>query len=46
VTSTGDPNSRGSEGETLLVPLVADAVRTVDLEAGVVDVSLEFLDAR
>jgi 16S rRNA processing protein RimM len=30
----------------LLVPLVDDAVRAVDLEAGVVVVSLEFLGAR
>jgi 16S rRNA processing protein RimM len=30
----------------LLIPLISDAVRDVDLDAGVVDVSLEFLDAR
>ncbi len=30
----------------LLVPLIDDAVRDVDIERGVVDVSLEFLDAR
>ena len=30
-------------GEVLLVPLVSDAVRTVDLKGGVVDVNLGFL---
>lgn len=30
-------------GETLLVPLVSDAVRTVDLRRGLVDVNLSFL---
>jgi 16S rRNA processing protein RimM len=30
-------------GDDLLVPLVADAVRDVDLDAGVIDVSLSFL---
>jgi 16S rRNA processing protein RimM len=45
VTSPGDPNLRGSEGETLLIPLVGDAVRDVDLEAGRIDVDLEFLGA-
>ncbi len=33
------------DGRELLVPLVRDAVRTVDLDAGTVDVDLEFLDA-
>jgi 16S rRNA processing protein RimM len=32
------------EGPDLLVPLVRDAVRSVDVEAGVVDVDLAFLD--
>jgi len=32
-------------GEELLVPLVRDAVRRVDLAAGTVDVDLAFLDA-
>ena len=32
-----------SDGRELLVPLVRDAVRTVDLSAGTVDVDLEFL---
>jgi 16S rRNA processing protein RimM len=45
VTSSEDPNLRGSKDETLLIPLVDDAVRTVDLEAGVIDVDLEFLGA-
>lgn len=31
-------------GRELLVPLVRDAVRSVDLDAGTVDVDLEFLD--
>jgi len=31
------------DGRELLVPLVRDAVRTVDLSAGTVDVDLEFL---
>jgi 16S rRNA processing protein RimM len=31
------------EGDDLLVPLVTDAVRSVDLDAGVVDVDLAFL---
>jgi 16S rRNA processing protein RimM len=46
VTSSGDPNLRGSKDETLLIPLIDDAVRDVDLEAGVVEVDLDFLDAR
>jgi 16S rRNA processing protein RimM len=46
VTSSEDPNLRGSKDETLLVPLIDDAVRSVDLAAGTVDVSLEFLGAR
>lgn len=33
------------DGRELLVPLVRDAVRAVDLDAGTVDVDLEFLDA-
>ncbi len=32
-----------AEGRELLVPLVRDAVRIVDLDAGTVDVDLEFL---
>ncbi len=32
------------DGRELLVPLVRDAVRSVDLDAGTVDVDLEFLD--
>jgi 16S rRNA processing protein RimM len=32
------------DGEDLLVPLVRDAVRSVDVDAGVVDVDLAFLD--
>jgi len=35
--------ARTGGGETLLVPLVNDAVRAVDLERGVVDVDLAFL---
>jgi 16S rRNA processing protein RimM len=31
------------DGDDLLVPLVRDAVRSVDVEAGVVDVDLDFL---
>jgi len=34
---------RRSGGADLLVPLVRDAVRTVDTEAGVIDVDLRFL---
>ena len=37
------PSCEVLEVGELLIPLVDDAVRTVDLEAGVVDVSLEFL---
>ncbi|HEX7299339.1 MAG TPA: ribosome maturation factor RimM [Solirubrobacteraceae bacterium] len=33
------------DGEDLLVPLVRDAVRAVDVDAGVVDVDLDFLGA-
>jgi 16S rRNA processing protein RimM len=33
------------DGRELLVPLVRDAVRAVDLDAGTVDVDLDFLDA-
>jgi 16S rRNA processing protein RimM len=33
------------EGDDLLVPLVRDAVRSVDVDAGVVDVDLAFLNA-
>jgi 16S rRNA processing protein RimM len=33
------------DGEDLLVPLVRDAVRSVDVDAGVVDVDLAFLGA-
>ncbi len=36
---------RRERGEDLLVPLVRDAVRRVDLAAGTVDVDLAFLDA-
>ncbi len=43
VTSSGDPNSRGSKDGTILIPLIDDAVRTVDVEAGVIDVDLGFL---
>jgi 16S rRNA processing protein RimM len=43
VTSAGDPNLRGSKDETLLIPLVSDAVRDVDLAAGRIDVDLGFL---
>jgi 16S rRNA processing protein RimM len=32
------------DGDDLLVPLVRDAVRSVDVDAGVVDVALAFLD--
>ena len=32
------------EGETLLVPLVRDAVRTVDVEGRVVDVDMRFVE--
>lgn len=32
------------DGRVLLVPLVRDAVRTVDLDAGTVDIDLAFLD--
>lgn len=39
------PRSGGS-GAQLLIPLVGDAVRSVDLEAGRIDVDLAFLDAR
>lgn len=35
---------RRAEGRDLLVPLVADAVRTVDVERRVIDVDLRFLD--
>lgn len=45
VTSAVDPNSSGSKGETMLVPLIADAVRSIDLEAGRIDVDMEFLGA-
>jgi 16S rRNA processing protein RimM len=45
VTSSGDPNLRGSEDETLLVPLVDDAVRSIDLAARRIEVNLAFLDA-
>ncbi len=45
VTSSEDPNLRGSKDETILIPLIDDAVRTVDLAAGTVDVDLEFLGA-
>jgi 16S rRNA processing protein RimM len=34
-----------AKGEELLVPLVRDAVRSVDVEARVIDVDLRFLDA-
>ena len=34
---------RTEGGPDLLVPLVSDAVRLVDLEAGVIDVDMEFL---
>ena len=37
------PSCEVLEVGDLLIPLVNDAVRTVDLEAGVVDVDLEFL---
>lgn len=46
VPSSADPDASGSKGEPLLIPLVADAVRTVDVAAGVVDVDLGFLGAR
>jgi 16S rRNA processing protein RimM len=36
--------SRADGGSDLLVPLVSDAVRLVDLEDGYVDVDMEFLD--
>jgi 16S rRNA processing protein RimM len=35
--------ARPGEGEPLLVPLVRDAVRSVDVEAGRIDVDLAFL---
>ncbi|MGA9860042.1 MAG: ribosome maturation factor RimM [Solirubrobacteraceae bacterium] len=38
VSRSADP-----DGPALLVPLVGDAVRTVDVEAGVIDVDLAFL---
>jgi 16S rRNA processing protein RimM len=34
------------DGDDLLVPLVRDAVRSVDVQAGVVDVDLDFLGER
>jgi 16S rRNA processing protein RimM len=40
------PSCEVLEVGDLLIPLISDAVRDVDLDAGVVDVSLEFLDAR
>lgn len=43
VTSSGDPSLRGSKDETLLIPLIDDAVRTVDVAGGVIDVNLAFL---
>jgi 16S rRNA processing protein RimM len=45
VTSPGDPTLRGPGDETLLIPLISDAVRDVDLAAGRIDVDLRFLDA-
>jgi 16S rRNA processing protein RimM len=39
------PSCEVLEVGDLLVPLIDDAVRSVDLEAGVVDVNLEFLGA-
>ncbi len=41
VTRSGDP-----AGPALLVPLITDAVREVDLERGVIDVDLRFLGER
>jgi 16S rRNA processing protein RimM len=39
--------ARGESGRpALLVPLIADAVRTVDIERGVIDVDLRFLGER
>jgi 16S rRNA processing protein RimM len=39
--------ARGDSGRpALLVPLIADAVRTVDIERGVIDVDLRFLGER
>jgi 16S rRNA processing protein RimM len=35
-----------SDGDDLLVPLIRDAVRSVDVKAGVVDVDLDFLGER
>jgi len=35
--------ARSEGGEPLLVPLVSDAVRTVDLEQGRIDIDLQFL---
>lgn len=35
---------RAGEGPALLVPLVSDAVRTVDVQARVIDIDLRFLD--
>jgi 16S rRNA processing protein RimM len=37
---------RRESGEELLVPLVRDAVRSVDVEARRIDVDLEFLGER
>ena len=34
---------RADGGEPLLVPLISDAVRTVDLERQRIDIDLEFL---
>jgi 16S rRNA processing protein RimM len=34
---------RSEGGEPLLVPLVSDAVRTVDIEHGRIDIDLRFL---
>ena len=39
VTSSGDPNLRGSKDETLLIPFVDDAVRSVE---EVIDVDLPY----
>ncbi|WP_249009447.1 ribosome maturation factor RimM [Conexibacter sp. DBS9H8] len=38
--------ARAQPGPTLLIPLVGDAVRTVDIEAKLIDVDLDFLGER
>ena len=40
------PSCEVLEVGELLVPLISDAVRDVDIDAGVIDIDLAFLDAR